>query len=852
MDENDEEKLNSTKIYRNMRAVISNVKFSPLGSDDIRKVSVLEITKTKADEEGSVFDQRLGPAGYQKAEGNRKIFCPTCKLEELKCPGHFGHICLNFPIIHPLFVKYVLKLLRMFCFNCGRFMFIKLDDSFPHFEAVVAEKTVCMHCCFPQPAWSFSEEAVIIKCDFQAKNSAESGRGILQMTPREVSIILANFNKEDLARIHFTTHPENLIIELLPVCPPCVRPPLYIDGQLHDDHLTIQYNEIVKINQSLRDGGELDLPNLKKLTFKIRALFVEKKGGATGVGTVTKPAIKRISGKKGHMRDSIMGKRVDRSGRTVIGPEPTLLINQVGIPLEMAESLTVKEVVCKYNVEELNREIRRTSNIKFITRKDPSGEEKSFHAAYVPDTFLLQEGDILDRKLRTGDTVVINRQPTLHCGSLIAFEAVVQSGRTIRFNLSNTKTFNADFDGDEMNIHVPQMYNARCELEELSSIKNHLCSEKNGRPNIVLVQDNILALFLMTEENMDIEREEFFDLMMLLVDEKRAPVSFDRINTLLADLKAAFPDSPYCSRAVISMCFPNSFSYEKQEILIRNGMFVRGVFDKKAMNSIFDIIYHIYPSNVSEMVVNNLQRVSNQWLRLRGFSIGLEDCTVKDKNLGEKIEAFVQKSFYEASLVESSVRNPNIREVKVQEALNKAQSIGMRISKEGFDEDNNFLKMIKSGSKGDYFNVAQICGLLGQQYIKGARSKLLLNHGLRSLYHFDMNSDSLEDRFSSRGMIRGNFLQGLSPKEMFFHGEAGRSGVVDTAMGTSETGYMHRRIIKLTEDEKVVYDGSVRNDTNRIIQFVYGNGLDTTKSPNPKYLHNIADMLNFNYEKGNI
>ena len=821
-----------------------------MDEEDICAMSVLEISSSKMDEAGSVSDCRLGTMSNARTGltlKNVKNICASCKLEEDKCPGHFSYIRLNYPIVHPLFSKYVLKLLKMFCYNCARFLFVKLDGSFPHFDAVTVEKMICPWCCSPQPVWSFAEETVRIVCSFQFQKS-------VQMTPQELRIILMNLNKEDLKRISFTTHPENLIITLLPVCPPCVRPPIYIDGQLHDDHLTIQYNEIFKINAKFLDyttkGVPLPLLEAKKLLYKITNLFLEKRGVRSVASSVTKPVIKRLSGKEGHMRNSIMGKRVDKSGRTVIGPEPTLLINQVAVPKEMADVFTVKETITDYNYAKFEELVRGSKNLHYITRKE-NGSVRSFNAAYINEDFKLQIGDEINRTLQTGDTVLINRQPTLHSGSLIAFNAVVKPGRTIRFNLSNTKTFNADFDGDEMNIHVPQMCNASCELDELSSIRNHLLSQKNGKPNIVLVQDNILALYLMTEENMDIEREEFFDLMMHLVDEDGCEWSFERISTERKRVERDFRARPYCSRAVISLCFPSNFNYKDEEAQIEKGNFVTGAFSSKVMNKVFDIIYHIYPAKICEMVVNNLQLISNNWLQIRGFSIGLRDCIVKDEGIMDTINFHVEKSFHEANLVEETVTNPRIKEVKIQEALNKAQSVGLRISKEGLYADNNFSLMIQSGSKGNYFNIAQICGLLGQQYIKGKRVDSKLNNGTRTLYHYPFEMNDVSDKYTSRGFVKSNFYGGLNPKDMFFHAEAGRAGVVDTAMGTSDTGYMHRRMAKLMEDLKVTYDGTVRDENNSILQFSYGNGFDVTRSPNPRYIETLADVLNNEYENLN-
>lgn len=820
-----------------MKAVIKKLSFSVLSHEDILNMSAIELTSFKMEEPNSISDLRLGISGSNNAGlSNSMRICPTCCLDEISCPGHFGYISLKYPIIHPLFVKYVVKILKMFCFNCARFMFVNINGSFPSFENVVIEKAMCPHCCSHQPAWILLEDGLRIKLG-----------NVLEMTPAELKIILTNLNKSDLKAISVTSYPENFIITLLPICPPCIRPPLHIDGQLHDDHLTIQYNEIIKINANL-DKADDYMAELKKLSYKISNLFTLKgKAGSKAASIAAKPYQTRLSGKKGYMRDSIMGKRVDKSGRTVIGPEPTLLINQVAIPEAMAKILTVEEIVTEHNIHLFSETILNTDDIYFIYR-NCGGNLKSFNASHINSDFKLKIGDKLDRRMKNGDMVEINRQPTLHLGSMIAFETVVHSSNTICFNLSNTKTFNADFDGDEMNIHVPQSYNTKCELQELSSVKNHLLSQRNGHPNIVLVQDNILSLYLMSFENTILRREQFFDLMMFLVDEQRKCWSFKRITDMLKKLETVFGADKFCSRGVISMCLPQNFDYKSGTVVIEKGIFKEGLFDKKLMNSIFNVIFHIYDSDVSEMVVNNLQILSNHWLKYRGFTVGYKDCLLKNSGISGQISDIIEKSMYEADITGKSLANEKIREIRIQEILNNAHSACQKIARGGFSADNNFISMIESGSKGDYFNVVQISGLLGQQYLKGARIANELNNDTRSLYHNPLEEN---EKYKTRGFVCSNFYKGLSPRDMYFHGVAGRSGVVDTAMGTSDTGYMQRRIVKLTEILKFSYDRTVRDDMNNITQFSFGNGFDVTKSPDSAMIDILASRLNNDYEEIN-
>jgi DNA-directed RNA polymerase beta' subunit len=170
----------------------------------------------------------------------------------------------------------------------------------------------------------------------------------------------------------------------------------------------------------------------------------------------------------------------------------------------------------------------------------------------------------------------------------------------------------------------------------------------------------------------------------------------------------------------------------------------------------------------------------------------------------------------------------------------------MRIAKEGLHPKNNFLSTVNSGSKGDFFNIAQIAGLLGQQNFRGRRIEKLLNHGHRALYHYPWDLKEDKDVYESRGFIRHSFLRGLNPREQYFHAVSGREGITDTALGTGETGYMQRRIIKLMEDIHITNDGTIRDDNHKIYQFYYGKcGFDTTGVPK---VEDLVNQLNAEYE----
>lgn len=854
--------------------VVKKISFDVLSKQDVLDMSVVEINQLKSDQPGGLYDPRMGPTIITKEK------CPTCNLVMKECAGHFGHIVLHKPVFNPLYEKEIQKLLKNFCFSCGNIYYSVEDVDVK--KTKLDKYQVCVHCAVVQPTWEEDEkQEMFTHINMRFKDSDK----LVTVDPEDALQLFRNYNKDDLRLLDCHTDPCNFVLEVLPVLPPTTRPIVVIDdGKICDDDLTFQYLEILKANRALASGKQEYRKALRNLYFKIASLFNNSacKSKHNTNGKPVKGIKERLSTKNGLIRENLMGKRVEQSGRTVIGPDPTLLLDQIAVPEEFGNVLSVQEEVNRHNlqwiVELLNKGqisfIRRQRdsdcvediNVKFArmvigTRLQPGdivirgGRElapelvralatgdfvlrKGSVFQYTPDGLKdldVRIGDRVDILLKENDYVLLNRQPTLHKGSMIALRTIVRPGKNLRFNLCITKSLNADFDGDEGNIHVPQKHNARCEMMELSSVKNHLLSQRNGQANIVLVQDNLTSLYLMSVEQTAMPRHRFFDLCMHLVDRSGNTLSPDSIMRLLKakniDLDAV--KSTDC----ISICLPDTYSYDT---CIRNGKWVPGsVFNKKVMTSILQRTVFVYDADTTVQMINNLTFISNQWLYHRSFSIGLEDCLTTTKTM---IPETIQRCFTESKQLEEQISHPGIRESRVQGCLNKARDVGMKMSKDGLDKKNNFLSTLNSGSKGDFFNIAQIAGCLGQQNFRGTRIENYLNHGKRSLFHNDWVITNDKDKYESRGFIRHSFLRGLNPREAFFHSMPGREGITDTALGTGLSGYCQRRIIKLMEDISIHNDGTVRDEKNNIYQFTYGElGLDcTTSLP----LRDIADAIN--------
>ena len=543
------------------------------------------------------------------------------------------------------------------------------------------------------------------------------------------------------------------------------------------------------------------------------------------------------------------------------GKLKTNLIGDVIIPKEskIPNGLTLIKVQSGDDVlKEGDRLIRDN---KWVTDAKPP----------VKKRITLKIGDVVERHLRKGDIVLFNRQPTLHRGSMLAMEVVPMPHKTFRFNLAATKSFNADFDGDEMNAHAPQSYETESELRLLAAAHEHIISAQESKPIIVITQDSLVASFLMTRRVFNLTRAQFMNISMK--GERYDGTSLWNVKKIkhIERVLRENGKSPnlFNGRGLFSLIFPDNLNYEKKNgahpqepvVKIVSGVFLEGAFDKttlgSAHGSLIQIMNKEYGSKITANFIDNVQFLGSAWLLNHGFSIGLEDCMITSDDSVAAIKDTLTQCYTKAEGIEETTQNPGIREVRVTASLSQAKDIGMRIAKDAMRPDNNFLVTVHSGAKGDYFNIAQLTGLLGQQNLEGHRVIPALNHGKRTLPHYPFEGMDKETEYESKGFVHNSFIHGLNPMEFFFHAMSGREGVSDTAMSTAKSGYIQRKIVKVCEDIQVQYDMTVRDATGKIYQFAYGeDNYDPIKTirvegkPSPCDIERIANTLNTSFEMG--
>ena len=746
----------------------------------------------------------------------------------------------------------------------------------------ISSMTHCMKCNHKIPKINYNTTTY----SYEIMYDKEDAPVILDVS--DILSIFQNISKEDVSMCGLNPnmiHPVNLIVQCLPVISHISRPYIMAGVDICDDDLTNQYIEIIKSNKIINTSTDND--KIKKaennLYFRISTLFNNTNGKAKHPmnNKPIKGLKERISGKTGQIRMNIMGKRVDYSARTVAGANSYLPFGVLEVPEMMTKELTIPEIVRSYNIDYMRKLIEQ-DKINYIDKVDDTGKLVSkINVGYAVQkrgielhygdiiirngrelvytnrnyklikgdrlirngneielqeldfphrkSFVLKDGYIVHRQIQDGDYVLLNRQPTLHSGSVMGFKIKIHKHKTFRTNLSCTASFNLDFDGDELNIHVPQSYQSIAEIKECSSVKNHIIGTQSGKPNIRIVQDTLLGSYLMTSEDSVLPKDIFQQLCC-----STEPCSYtDSKMKNIRKITQKYGKPMYSGRTLLSTILPDDFEYRcrnegmesEPEIIIERGVIVSGAFTKDTLgsshNSLIKIIYNEYGVDIVSNFITNIQFIVRDFMVRRGFSVGLRDCMIPNSNVSKTIKGQVKKCFIEAVNIEENTHINFIKEMKVTAALNKAKDVGMKISKDNLLPNNNFLSTVKSGSKGDFFNITQLTSLLGQQNIEGCRVSHKLLHNTRSLPHYPKNLDdiSVKEHYESRGFIRHSFIEGLNPKEFLFHAMSGREGIYSTAMSTAKSGYIQRRIVKVCEDMQIQQDGSVRNSKNHIFSF---------------------------------
>ena len=660
-------------------------------------------------------------------------------------------------------------------------------------------------------------------------------------------------------------NPESFLWRFVPAPPVCIRPSVGQDGSSTEDDVTAKLGDIVAANNALRDALEKGAPVqniIEHWDYLALQLAMYINSDVPGLakaefGKQIRGFVQRLKGKQGRFRGNLSGKRVDFSGRTVISPDPNLNIDEVAIPVLVAKNMTYPEVVNRHNIGKLRARIKNGARVwpgaNYVVKKVlPGSPELRMHLKFGGNrehiASQLKDGDIVERHLEDGDVVLFNRQPSLHKLSILSHFVRVRPHRTFRLNECVCTPYNADFDGDEMNLHVPQTEEAKTEAVQLMGVKHNLVTPKNGEPIISAIQDFVTASFLLSSLDTFYDRKTFVTICCGMLEED---VKFD-----LPPPAIIKPQTLWSGKQVFNILMrPNKRSdvavnldapcrdhkdYHKglhrdlqddSYLCIRNSEIMCGRMDKSTVgsgkkNSIFYILYRDFGPDVAARSMTRLSRLCARWLGDQGFSVGISDVTPPEmlfKAKNDKVaDVFKQCVDFVADSKAGRLKRKagmNDAETLEQEQVRVLSTVRTSIAgvlTSQLSKYNTPMIMANSGSKGSNINVAQMAALLGQQDIEGKR----VHDGFqdRTLPHFPKHERSPP----SKGFVSNSFFTGLLPYEFYFHAVGGRVGLVDTAVKTAETGYMSRRLMKSLEDLSTQYDRTVRNSSSDVIQFRFG------------------------------
>ncbi|XP_055835771.1 DNA-directed RNA polymerase III subunit 1-like [Solanum dulcamara] len=886
---------------------IKSIQFSLFSEAEIMKLAEVEVylglyyESTKKPIRSGLLDPRMGPP-------NKNGCCETCYGNFRECPGHYGYLVLALPVYNVGYLGTVVNILKCICKCCSS---ILLDDKErrdilkkmrnPRIEFLKKSellKKVVTRC---NTMTSSQKAATCSKCGYmngmvkrvQLKIIHEQGNRILdelnvaisdkrelrasvsvppEIDPKVVYSLFKNMSDEDCELLYLSDRPEKLLITSIPVPPIAIRPSVFVDGgtQSNENDITERLKFIIQANASLHqemsDSTPVKSLNLwtslqmevaQYINSDVRGVPLHNMQSSKPLSGFTQ----RLKGKQGRFRGNLSGKRVEYTGRTVISPDPNLKITEVAVPILMAQILTYPERVSQHNIEKLRQCVRNGPNkypgAKFI--RHPDGTEISLmFSSRKRHADELKFDYIVDRHLEDGDIILFNRQPSLHRMSIMSHRARIMPWRTLRFNESVCNPYNADFDGDEMNMHVPQTEEARTEALMLMGVQNNLCTPKSGEILVASTQDFLTSSFLITRKDTFYNRASFSLICSYMGDamdptDLPTPAFIKPVELWTGKQLFHMLLRPYSKMRVYvnltvteksysgkgeTMCPSDGFVYFRNSELI-SGQLGKATLGNGNKDGLYSVLLRDYKSHAAATCMNRLAKLSARWIGNHGFSIGIDDVTpgenlVKQKQ-GEihrnykKCEDYI-KQFNEGKLaVQPGCDAAQTLEAEVTMSLNKVRDDIGKICMKALDWRNSPLIMSQCGSKGSPINISQMIACVGQQSVGGRRAP----DGFidRSLPHFPFKS-----KFpAAKGFVAHSFFDGLSATEFFFHTMGGREGLVDTAVKTADTGYMSRRLMKALEDLAVYYDSTVRNASACIVQFIYGDdGMDPSQMEEKK------------------
>ncbi|KAG5346572.1 RPC1 polymerase, partial [Acromyrmex charruanus] len=895
----------------------SHISFGVDSMHDINmQASVEMISKNLYNEDTKHTPALQGALDRRMGVSSTGVECETCNKKLNDCVGHFGYLNLELPVFHVGYFKSIIQILQTICKSCAHVLLTHGERKFfshsiqnpksgylmrkalrKKILEVARKKTVCPNCksnngpvkkagflkivhekyknlkkTDPIIQEKLAELTPKIERDTEFKNIVEQNYRCVFDKYLYPNVVQELFNRIPTGDVCFLlmnpgcATPVDLVLRRIPVPPICIRPSILSDlkAGTNEDYLTMKLSEIALINDVIRKQKGVNINTYMEQWDFLQlhcGLYINSEMSGIPLHMQPKKSgrgiVQRLKGKQGRFRGNLSGKRVDFTSRTVISPDPNLRIEQVGVPIHVAKTLTYPERVIPSNMELMRKLVRNGPDThpgaNYIQYKNSQNRRYLGYGDRNKAAQDLQYGDIVERHLKDDDLVLFNRQPSLHKLSIMTHRTKVLEHRTFRFNECVCAPYNADFDGDEMNLHLPQTEEARAEALVLLANKSNLVTPRNGDLLIAATQDFITGAYLLTQKDTFLQLEQARLALCLLAGSDAS------MKVTLPPPAIIKPARLWTGKQIFSLIIrPNrecpvkanlkakgktytngkEFCINDSYVIIRNSELLAGTMDKSILGSgskqnIFYILLRDWGEDVATAAMWRLTRITNHFNFERGISLGIGDL-IPSQGLLRAKERILNTHYSTCNeyiqLMEQGhlVCQPGCSEEETLETriLNELSVIRDDVGKACLKElhpTNTPLTMALCGSKGSFINISQMIACVGQQAINGCRVPDGFEN--RALPHVLTRSKKPD----AKGFVENSFYSGLVSKEFYFHAMGGREGLTDTAVKTAETGYMQRRLIKSLEDLCIHYDMTVRNSMRDMIQTTYGgDGLDPT------------------------
>ncbi|MBN2127006.1 MAG: DNA-directed RNA polymerase subunit A' [Candidatus Diapherotrites archaeon] len=836
---------------------ISGIEFSILGPIHIRKMSVIEIKSPETyDKDG--YPMEDGLMDHHLGVITPGLRCKTCGQKMKECPGHFGHIELFRPVVHSEFGKRLETLMHATCEKCGRILIEdeKLEELRPlifnpniDVEKKILAKTKKLKKC---PRCGEAHDTVLLD------KPTNFFRGNERIYPTEIRAWAEKIPDSDLEFFGYNSkrvRPEWFVLTVLQVPPINIRPSITLDsGIKSEDDLTHKLVDIIRINLRLKDNIEAGAPQLiiedlwDLLQYHVTTYFDNNTAGVPPAkhrsGRALRTIVQRLQGKKGRFRYNLTGKRVNFGARSIITPDLNISINELGVPEKVADTLTVPQYLTDENMKDIKQFIK-DGKVEYVIR--PNGLRKRITETNKEEVLEeLEAGFKIERKLKNGDIVLFNRQPSLHRLSMLAHRARVMPGNTFRINPIVCKPYNADFDGDEMNMHVPQTEEGIAEAKELMMVEKNILSPRYGAPVVILDEDGVTGSFILTLESTVFEKEKAMEYLHSIgITELPKPdrgknysgkLIFSQL--LPKDLNLAYKSKlGKTLEKILSgyVCEPGD-KYNTY-VQIKNGELITGVIDESSLGEgrgkLVSELAKNYPPEVIANFYDKIGKIVQDIVYKKGVTVGLDEFEMskeaksirtraikEEEQIAEKLLKEFEKKTLE--IIPGRTLEESFEVKMMQLGARIKSKVETQLMKEKIDaligENPVFDSkiMIVSGSRGSATNLTNISGLWGQAAVREGRPK-------KGFYKRLISANKPKDiGVKAGGFIESNFMDGLNPFEYFYHAMGGRQGEVDTGVSTKVSGYLYRRLANSLKDLVVNSDYTVRTPDKRVIQFISG------------------------------